>query len=102
MSGSLYTRPPWDFSVARVSCSVKKAGTLGGKVRQLPLPGLALTCLIAPTLYAVGMLLYLLGDKWKPGMGVGSLGTILLVEGPRVSSLLGLPCSVLHYHWNAA
>ena len=61
--------------LALLLLSLGIAGTLGGKVRQLPLPGLALTCLIAPTLYAVGMLLYLLGDKWKPGMGVGSLLT---------------------------
>ena len=75
--------------LALLLLSLGIAGTLGGKVRQLPLPGLALTCLIAPTLYAVGMLLYLLGDKWKPGMGVGSLGTMAVPAAIATTLLRG-------------
>jgi signal transduction histidine kinase len=58
--------------------SLALAATLGRRLRALPRPPLAAVCLVGPTLYAVGLLLYLLNDKWKPGMGVAGLGTLAI------------------------
>ena len=92
--------------LALLLLSLGIAGSLGGRVARLPLRGLALTCLIAPTLYAIGMLLYLLGGEWKPGIGVGALGTLAVPAALAATLLRGRarwipPCLAL-FTWSLA
>jgi signal transduction histidine kinase len=68
--------------------------TLGRKLAHLPHAGAAAICAVAPAVYGLGTLLYLVLGEWVPGAMIASVGTL--------SVPLALVCAILDRRWPRA
>jgi signal transduction histidine kinase len=53
-------------------------GAYARRFRDTPHPATTWVCAVAPVIYGLGALLYLLGDEWLPGVALAGLGTLAI------------------------